>query len=546
MPDASPRTAPSTTTTATTATTTAATSRRSVLRAGATAAGAAGVGATVLATTGRAEAAQAYRPARFAGDTPLLGARDRHLVTRFSYGLTPALARQVRRAGGGRAWFEQQLDAGSVTDGAGAFASWWPGLGRTPSELWQRHVGEVEGGWEVMDDYQRWLLLRRMHTGRQVHEVMTEFWENHLNVPVNGDAVFTWRADYGDTVRRHALGRFDELLQDAVVHPAMLLYLDGAISTAEHPNENLGRELLELHTVGRGQYDEDDVKASARILTGWWVDMWRTWAASYEPRHHAVGPVSVMDFSHPNADRDGRAVTRAYLTHLAHHPATAARIARKLAVKFVSDDPPQALVDELARVYLASDTAIVPVLRALVASEAFAGSAGAKVRDPGEDVVATYRALRVKVSEPPQGRAGDSWGANAVLWQCSDLGSTPMSWPRPDGAPLDNDSWSSSSRVVASFGLHYAMSGGWWPRDGMRYRTPRQWLPKASIRFDLLVDHLAQELLGVHSTAELLQACCEACDVRPGERITREHRLVKWAFQRLLTTFLDSPLHMTR
>ncbi|MEQ4549234.1 MAG: hypothetical protein ABN484_16220, partial [Nocardioides kribbensis] len=98
MPDASPRTAPSTTTTATTATTTAATSRRSVLRAGATAAGAAGVGATVLATPGRAEAAPAYRPARFAGDTPLLGARDRHLVTRFSYGLTPALARQVRRA----------------------------------------------------------------------------------------------------------------------------------------------------------------------------------------------------------------------------------------------------------------------------------------------------------------------------------------------------------------------------------------------------------------------------------------------------------------
>ena len=131
--------------------------------------------------------------------------------------------------------------------------TWWPELSYSPAKLWQRQITEVQGGWEVMANYQRWALLRRIRTNRPVLEMMTEFWENHLNVPVNGDAQFTYRASYGDHVREHALGRFDDLLVGAITHPAMLIYLDQATSTKRHPNENLGRELLECHTVGRGQ-----------------------------------------------------------------------------------------------------------------------------------------------------------------------------------------------------------------------------------------------------------------------------------------------------
>ncbi len=138
-----------------------------------------------------------------------------------------------------------------------------------PADLWQRQINEVEGGWEVMEGYQRWTLLRRMRSNRQVHEMMTEFWLHHLNVPVNGDAAFTYRTSYDRAVRDHALGRFEDLLHATITHPAMGIYLDNAVSTKAHPNENLGRELLELHTVGRGSYGEDDVKNSARILTGW-------------------------------------------------------------------------------------------------------------------------------------------------------------------------------------------------------------------------------------------------------------------------------------
>lgn len=503
-----------------------------------------GAASTALAST--AEAADERRAAKYRG-RKLLSSSERHLVNRFSYGVTPELTAQVRKAGGARKWFEKQLEPGKVSDaGIPDHFAWYPSLARPAAELWKRQLQEVEGVWEVTADYSRACLQRRIYSRRQVLEVMTEFWENHLHVPTDGDAHGLFRASYGQTVRRHALGRFDQMLQATTVHPAMLIFLDAAESTAKHPNENLGRELLELHTVGRGHYTENDVKDSARILTGWHVDMWNTWRPSYVPADHATGRVKVVGFSHANTARDGRAVTMAYLRHLAHHPATARRIARRLAMKFVRDNPSEALVASLARVYLQNDTAIKPVLRALVASGEFRRSVGSKVRDPGEDLVATYRALRVRLAAPPAGSKGNAYGATQMLWQTSSMGTTPYGWPRPDGQPIDNDSWASPSRLIASMQVHYSLAGGWWPKTGVGYRTPAQWLPKKAIRFDQLVDHLSQELLGRRSTGRLLTACCQAVDVKPHERITADHGLVKWSFARLLVTFLDSPAHLTR
>ncbi len=487
---------------------------------------------------------RAYHPAHYRGAKLLSGA-DRHLVSRFSTGVTPDLTKEVRAAGGATKWFAGQLAPETVKDGsAESLAQWWPSLGLGPRELWQRQVQEVEFGWQVMESYQRWLLLRRIRTRRHVQELMTAFWLDHLNVPANGDATFTWRFDYDRQVRARALGSFRDILLAAVTHPAMGIYLDNAVSTKRHPNENLGRELLELHTVGRGEYSEDDVKSSARILTGWVVDMWRTWAADYSPKDHWTGPVEVMGFEHPNADPDGRGVTAAYLTYLARHPATARRIARRLAIRFVRDDPPGALVDRLARVYLDNDTQIRPVLRALVASSAFKESRGAKVRDPIEDVVATWRSLGVRVHRPP---AGDGEHASrAILWQCHAVGAEPHGWPRPDGPPLDNESWSTPARMLASMDLHWVMSGRWWPKEGITYRAPRDWLPRREIRFDLLVDHLSQQLLGSRSTGPLLRACCDATGLRPSTRVTARHGLVRWDFHRLLSTILDCPAHLSR
>ena len=165
------------------------------------------------------------RPLQAKKRAPLLSAADRHLVSRFSYGVTPALAKQVRAAGGARKWFEKQLAGGPASDpGTTGLRDWWaPGLSYTgnagAAALWDRQKREVEGGWEVMANYARWALARRIRSNRQVLEIMCEFWENHFNVPVNGDAAFTWRTDYGMVIRANALGSFAGLLRAAILHP---------------------------------------------------------------------------------------------------------------------------------------------------------------------------------------------------------------------------------------------------------------------------------------------------------------------------------------
>ena len=505
-------------------------------------------GAVPLVAASPVEAATTYTPRKYRRQ-PVLKAVDRHLAGRFSYGLDGSVVSEIRRAGSARAWFEDQLTPGNIDESrATAVNGWWPSLDYGPQKLWDRSKSGVETGWKWAPHYQRWVLNRRIRTRRHVLELMTEFWENHLNVPTTGEHHFVFRKDYGDVIRARALGTYDELLHATITHPAMLVYLDNAISTAVAPNENLGRELLELHTVGlTAGYTEDDVKASARILTGWRVDVGKTWDTSYRPADHWVGPVRVLEFSDANAERDARALTRRYLSYLAHHPATAQRIARKLVIKFVQDDPPAALVDELARVYLANGTAIKPMLRALVDSPEFAASAGAKVRDPGEDVVATYRVLGITLANPADGGSdAERSGANALLWQAGAMGLIPFAWPRPDGAPLTNQAWASPGRLLAGWKAHYQLAGGWYPTVGIDYRSRSSWIPEFPIRFDLLVDYLSVRLLQRRSTATLLQACCESVGYSPAERITRDHRLLRFDLPHVLATILDSPAHVTR
>ena len=485
--------------------------------------------------------------ARAASRSPVLDRQQRHLVSRFTYGITPGLARQVARAGGARAWFDRELAQPLGDAPAEQCLDWWPHLSNSPQRLWSDHVAGRHKAYEVMFDHQRYALVRRVRATRQVREVMTEFWEQLLNVPTLGEPWFVFRTDYSHTLRRLAFSSYEEILREAVLHPAMLVYLDNARSSATQPNENLGRELLELHTVGRGAYGEAEVKDSARILTGWAVDTVEgnprpSWRAGYEPSMHATGAVRVLDFRSANTERDGRRLTTDYLRYLAHHPLTARRVATRLARKFVRDDPPESLVDRLASVYLDRGTAIVPVLRALVDSPEFAASIGAKVRDPAEDVVATYRVLRVQLQPPRQQRSA----ANAIVWQSREIGLMPHAWPRPDGPPLDNESWCNPARMLASYRVHNVLSGGYYPTVDVRYRSRRAWMPPLPARFEDVVDHVARQLLGRPATPRLVRACGQLVDVGPRERIHAQHRVVRHAIPRLLLTVLDSPDHFLR
>jgi hypothetical protein len=472
-------------------------------------------------------------------------AEARHLLNRFSYGITPALAHECTTHGGSHHWLEHQMRPHKIRDEfANGLAHWYKTRSYSPRELWQHVQHGHFTGWDVNADLARWTLLRRIYSRRQLLEVMTEFWSNLLHVPVPDEKAWPHRRGYDLMIRHHALGRFDKMLHAAITHPAMGCYLDNAESTRVNPNENLGRELLELHTVGRlAGYSEADVKQSAQILTGYRVDMWHTWKPYYSPADHHVGKVGILGFHSANRKHDGRPVTAAYLHYLAHHPLTARRIALRLATRFISDNPSPHVVGDIAKVFHHSGTDIKATLRALVKHREFKRSAGAKTRTPSEDLVATMRVAGVR-AQKPSGK--DSDFATAVLYQAEVMGQKPFNWPRPDGFPDAAQTWSSVSRVLGSWSVHYNIAGGWYPTTAVHYRTPKEWMPRLPARFDEVLDHVSRQILARPASDSLLQAACIATEIKRHERITHDHPLLVWKMPRLLHTVLDTPTHMTR
>jgi uncharacterized protein (DUF1800 family) len=269
-------------------------------------------------------------------------------------------------------------------------------------------------------------LTRDINSNAQLQEVMTDFWLNHFNVYLrkNEQTPYFLVSYERDTIRPHALGKFEDLLESVAHSPAMLVYLDNAQSIgpdsiaaqrAEHAkardldpqkkrvreglNENYARELMELHTVGvNGGYTQADVVQAARILTGWTVDRPLYDAEfTFNPNRHEPGAKKVMNKKFKESgEKEGREL----LHMLAMRPATAQFISRKLAVRFVADDPPPTLVDRMAKTYLSSDGDISAVLKTLFHSPEFWSTSTyrAKVKTPLEFVVSAARASNASIN----------------------------------------------------------------------------------------------------------------------------------------------------
>jgi uncharacterized protein (DUF1800 family) len=372
-----------------------------------------------------------------------------HLLRRATFGPTPEAVTQAR-AIGTDGWIEAQLAPGQLADAAAAL---FPTVAMTTSRL---RATVATGHWDAMLDLGKATLARQIWSTRQLFEVMVDFWSNHLNVTCPDGHVWDVRTGYDrDVIRAFAFGRFSDMLLASARSPAMLAYLDNNASTKRSVNENYGRELLELHTVGLAAgYTEGDVRASAYLMSGRTLNARREFV--FDPGRHWTGPVSVLGFRAPNAvAADGLATGDAYLNYLARHPATAARIAAKLAVRFVADDPPSTLVDRLARVYLDNGTAITPVLRALFGSPEFWASAGAKTRRPLEDLVATARVLGLAPGADTRGCVKN------LYWWVSQAGQAPLAWPAPDGYPDTAAAWTSTNATLFSWNTHWQLANGY-------------------------------------------------------------------------------------
>jgi uncharacterized protein (DUF1800 family) len=458
------------------------------------------------------------------------------LVRRVSYGATPGMVEAVERMGA-QEWLARQLDPASLKDpGGDELRRRFPDLGRDPAAIRERLR---PGSAKVMTDLGAAHVGRAVWSSRQLLEVMVDFWSNHLNVPSPDARVWDTRHAYdADVVRRHALGRFTDLLAAATFHPAMLAFLDGGVSAGARPNENHARELLELHTVGTDAgYGETDVRGAALLLTGWRV---ADGVASYDPDRHAVGAVRILEFSHPNTSAaDGEAVQRAFLRHLATHPRTARTVARKLAVRFVSDDPPATLVDRLSTIYLDAGTAIVPVLNALFSSPELAAAGGETVRRPFEHLVATTRALEVPLGNGTRGLID-------LYRTLEPAGHLPLAWPEPDGYPDVAAAWRSPASALEDLNGTTNLVHGWWP-DKLPLPGPGKLLDEPPDDRDAAVEAVSRRVLG-RPPQRAERRAAEA--LLSGTQLPRTFRSGSWEQEETValvaTLLLSSPAHLAR
>jgi len=272
-------------------------------------------------------------------------------------------------------------------------------------------------------------------------ERLVWFWANHFCI--NVDATVMYGAYVREAVRPHVLGRFADLLQAVESHPAMLLYLDNAssmgpmsvagINNSRGLNENLGREILELHTLGvRTGYDQQDVTNFAKVITGWTVrnsgfDPEHGGEFLFHPRMHEPGPQMVLGKDYRDT---GMTQGLAVLADLARHPATAKHIAVKLARHFIADDPPPALVERLTKTFIETDGDLWKVSKALVTAPEAMAPERVKIKRPSEWVISYLRAEGFNMVDPRN-----------LVPALNRLGEPPGRPPSPRGFPDENGAW---------------------------------------------------------------------------------------------------------
>ena len=309
-------------------------------------------------------------------------------------------------------------------------------------------------------------LYRALYSNRQLEEVLVDFWLNHFNVfNGKGPARMLLTSYERDAIRPNVLGKFRDLLLATARHPAMLFYLDNWQSQAPRDdlppppnnarrpglNENYGRELMELHTLGvDGGYTQDDVIAVARAFTGWTIyDVNRIAEFQFNPAFHDRKEKKVLGHSIPagGGEQDGVQV----IDILSRHPSTARFISKKLAQRFVADDPPKSLIDRMAKTFTATGGDLRAVMEALLTSREFLseGAWQAKLKSPLEMVVSAVRALGADVTD-----------TTVLTQRIAELGQPLYGKAEPTGYSTTADAWANSAGFLGRINFAGALAAG--------------------------------------------------------------------------------------
>jgi uncharacterized protein (DUF1800 family) len=335
-------------------------------------------------------------------------------------------------------------------------------------------------------------IYRAIYSNRQLQEVLTDFWYNHFNVYLDKGADRYLVPSYErEAIRPHVLGNFRDLLEATAKSPAMLFYLDNWQSVAPGQNqrmrkqgtrglnENYGRELLELHTLGvDGGYTQKDIIEVARCFTGWTIRNPRQGGGfQYNDRVHDKGQKVVLGVIIPagGGQQDGEKV----LDILAHHPSTARFISKELAMRFVADSPPQALIDRMAASFTKSGGDQRAVMKTMLDSKEFwsAGAYRAKVKTPFEMIVSAVRALDANVEF-----------AFPLANQIALLGQPLYRKQEPTGYSSANADWVNSAALLARMNFALALAQNRIPGvqvDAARFNTEPAAVAKAVLFRDV-------------------------------------------------------------
>jgi uncharacterized protein (DUF1800 family) len=326
-------------------------------------------------------------------------------------------------------------------------------------------------------------LLRAVYSKKQIVEILADFWHNHFNVYFWQDDGVPLLVSYNrDVLRKHALGNFRQMLEGVATHPSMLYYLNQNNSNDAGPNENFARELFELHTLGAENYlgvrdpntipkdangisigyVDNDVYESARAFTGWRVD-----DDIYEYENE-IGKTGNFVYYKPWHDRFNKLVLGKYIPSdqpdmqdgrdvldlLAYHPGTARHIARKLCKRFISDVPPDSVIQAAANTFIEFRSApdqLKRVVETILLSAEFKQSWGGKVKRPFEAVVSMMRVLNSESNRIPSG----------FHWMLSQMGQGLFERRSPDGYPDSREAWANSMSLLYRWNTAVALTENW-------------------------------------------------------------------------------------
>lgn len=335
-------------------------------------------------------------------------------------------------------------------------------------------------------------ILRAVHSKKQLVELLADFWHNHFNVYFWQDDGVPLLVSYNrDVLRKHMLGNFRQMLEGVAKHPSMLYYLNQNNSSDAGPNENFARELFELHTLGAENYlgvrdpnsvekdangvaigyVDNDVYEAARCLTGWRIDddlgEWEDGVEKtgnflyYKPWHDRFNKLVLGRYIPADQEdlKDGHDV----LDLLASHPGTARFISRKLCRRFISDIPPESVVQAAANTFLQFKDApdqLKRVMETILLSAEFKASWGGKVKRPFEAAMSMMRSLNSDFTRIPGG----------VNWMMGLMGQALFERRPPDGYPDTRDAWANSMSLLYRWNLAVGLTENWMDDENTGYK----------------------------------------------------------------------------